>query len=452
MKKKIRFIVSFCLLAIGMIVSAREVKAAEVNPGTYADYEYVSVTKYGADSKGNKNSHTAFKNTIAEVEKKQEEGKKALVYIPSGTYRLDNYVAVRGSEIIFVAEKDSVIKAKSAISIQVGGTAIVKGGTWIYSGNKSDKKNLFFASKNTKLALSDLKIKNAYKAVHLTEATADLSNLTVEGSPYLAVAATKKSDITITNCKFKKNEMAIMISASKAVCDRISVTNSKNMGMESIEKSTVTVKNSTFSNNGSGYKPGKSTYKGHGMGVYTKSKVTVSNCTFSKNVQCGISLLNADVTVNDCQILNNGRQGIGTREVCKVTADNTTIKGNGSDKRDSTYGHNGVIIVNGSKGSFTNCKISGNKFAGIWVDGGGSSVTVKKCEFNGNKHYPIQLTCSKGKVTLVSNSCTYKNSSHGVWFVLNGSGKYKLTKKGTNRFSNIPDKFVLKKSGNTKNL
>lgn len=453
MRKRIKLFLVLCFMLAGIVLPGRDVRASEVQaPEEYSDYTKVDVTKYGADRKGGKNAQNAFKNAVAAVEAMQEEGKKALVYLPSGTYRLDNYVAVRGSEIIFLAESDVVVNAKSAINVQVGGTAIVKGGTWVYSGSKSDKKNLFFANKDTRIELSNLKIKKAYKAVHLTEAAGSLKNLKVENSHYIAVAATKNSNVTISNCKFNKNDMAVMISASKAVCDNITVTNSKNMGMESIEKSKVTVKNSTFTTNGSGYKPGKNTYKGHGMGVYTKSKVTVENCTFSNNVQCGISLQGGDVVVNNSQIVKNGRQGIGTREKCNVTATNTTIKGNGRDTREISHGNHGVIIVNGSKGTFTKCKISDNKFAGIWVDGGGSSVTVKQCEFKGNKEYPIQLTCKKGKVTLVSNNCTYKNSKHGVWFVLQGSAKYKLTKKGTNKFSNTPDKFMLNKGGKVKKL
>lgn len=169
MRKRIKLFLVLCFMLAGIVLPGRDVRASEVQaPEEYSDYTKVDVTKYGADRKGGKNAQNAFKNAVAAVEAMQEEGKKALVYLPSGTYRLDNYVAVRGSEIIFLAESDVVVNAKSAINVQVGGTAIVKGGTWVYSGSKSDKKNLFFANKDTRIELSDLKIKKAYKAVHLS--------------------------------------------------------------------------------------------------------------------------------------------------------------------------------------------------------------------------------------------------------------------------------------------
>ena len=150
MRKRIKLFLVLCFMLAGIVLPGRDVRASEVQaPEEYSDYTKVDVTKYGADRKGGKNAQNAFKNAVAAVEAMQEEGKKALVYLPSGTYRLDNYVAVRGSEIIFLAESDVVVNAKSAINVQVGGTAIVKGGTWVYSGSKSDKKNLFFANKDT---------------------------------------------------------------------------------------------------------------------------------------------------------------------------------------------------------------------------------------------------------------------------------------------------------------
>ncbi len=153
MRKRIKLFLVLCFMLAGIVLPGRDVRASEVQaPEEYSDYTKVDVTKYGADRKGGKNAQNAFKNAVAAVEAMQEEGKKALVYLPSGTYRLDNYVAVRGSEIIFLAESDVVVNAKSAINVQVGGTAIVKGEPGFTREANPIRKTSFLQTKTLELS------------------------------------------------------------------------------------------------------------------------------------------------------------------------------------------------------------------------------------------------------------------------------------------------------------
>lgn len=450
MQKSIKKLLFGCFAAAVMLGNFKsEVKAAENRITEYTGYEVVNVTSYGADKSGTKDSQPAFKKAVAAAAELQEKGEKAVVYIPSGTFVLNKYVAVRGIEITFVAEDDTTVKAKSAINVQIGGAADIVGGIWQYTGSASDKKTMFFGNNNAEVSLKNLKIVNPYKAVNVTKAKCNLEQITVQGSPYIAVAAIKNSQLTIKDSNFNKNTMAVMVSASTADIDNVTIQKSKNMGMEAIEKSKVVVSNSKILNNGSGYQPGKTENKGHGIGIYTKSDVTLNNTVMKKNDQCGVSLLGANVTLNQCEVSYNGRQGIGTREKCKVTAKKTTINHNGFDTEESANGHNGLILVDGSSATLTGCKVTNNKYAGVWANGKGVSLKVKKCTFKGNKMFPISLETNKGKISLTSDSCTYSNSPYGVRFLINGSGKYKLVKKGKNKFSKIPEKFYLQK-GNGK--
>ena len=393
-----------------------DASAAVTRISQYGGYEIVDVTDFGADKTGRKDSAAALNKAVDEAYDLQFAGEKAVVYLPAGTFQLDKYTPIDSGAITIVAEDSTKINAKNAFQVRSGCTATVEGGIW---QNVGQKETMFFGNTGGSINIKDAKIVNPYRAVTVQAGKCELNNVTVTGargnSDY-AVSAQSKSELVVRNSNFSKNIMAIMVKNSSAQIDSVKIEKNKNMGMQANEKSKVTISNSTIARNGNGYTPGKTDFKGHGIGVYTKSKVTVNNCLVKSNDQCGISLVGASVTVNNSKILSNGRQGIGTRERCNVTLKNSQLSKNGYNTQESANGYNGLILVDGSKAKITNCKFEKNKYAGIWVSGGGCVINVKKTVFNGNKMFPIDMTTDRGTITLVSDRCTYKNSPYGVRF------------------------------------
>lgn len=372
------------LLVLLLIPGSRRIKAEEQTMAEkYAAYELYDVTKYGADNSGGKNSANAFLAAISDA----GEGEKGIVYVPAGTYKIASALQIR-QQVTIAAEKGAVIQGtcNNVFSIRTDNVTF-DGGTWSGSQNQSQILIQVYQAKD--FSLNNAVVRNTGIGIHFNQASGTLD-----------------SD-NFTKCK----DRAVRI----------------------VGKSAVTVRNSTVTSNGSAYySKKKAGDMGHGISA-NESTLNVENSNITSNTQCGISLVKAKATVKKCTLKNNGRHGIGTYGVCTLNVKDTTITHNGYDTKEQKNGHNGVILVDGSKGTFTNCTISRNKNTGVWVAGKGAKAEFKKVVFEKNKLIQLNITGYNGKVTVILNNCTMKKASLGIM----ATGKYKITRKGKLKFSGI---------------
>lgn len=438
-RRVVKYILTMFVMCL-MLIKSGQVEAASNTP--YKGYKEVNVLDYGADKKGKKDSSDAVKKAVAEVKNLSEQAEKAYVYFPSGTYKLSNCVSIRGINVKMFAEKDAkVIASQGAFNVQIGGKLEVYGGVW--SAASKSEKVLFFGNNNAEIYLRKGTITDAYRAVTVNTGTVRLNNMKIKKIRAIGVAVFKKSKLEVKYSKFDKACLGIIVSCSTGTIEGSKITGSKNMGMEAIEKSTVTVKKCEIYNNGSGYQPKKTEYKGHGIGVYTGSNVSIYDCKITANDQCGISCNGGDVNVYDTLIEKNGRHGIGTREKCTIKMNRCVVNKNGYNKEENSKGWNGMILVDGSFATIRNSKITNNSDMGIWADGKGATIYAQKTLFKGNKNYQVQMSSREGYVKYTSDSCRYEDGSHGVFFLVYNIAKVKLIKKGKNVFKNTGDTFVV---------
>lgn len=386
MKKRIQSVVFLTLAVLGCILGSVRTQAAGMAAERYAGYKLCSVLDYGADASGSKNSASAFLEAVSEASASETP---AVVYVPAGKYKIASMVQIR-SQVIIAADQGAEIQGECENPFFIRSDNVTfDGGTW--TGNQDQSQILIKVFQVKNFSLLNAAVNNTGIGLHFNLATGNL-----DGD------------------NFSKNkDRAVRISG----------------------KSTVTVKNTIVKSNGFGYyNKNKGTGDvGHGITV-NESTLNIENSTLANNTQCGISLVKAKAVVKKCTLKKNGRHGIGTYDVCSLNVKNSSIIQNGYDTKEQANGHNGVILVDGSKGTFTNCNISKNKNTGVWVAKKGTKATFKNVVLNGNKLVQINITGdATGKVTVNLNNCTMKNASLGLL----ATGKYKITKKGKQKFTKV---------------
>lgn len=387
------FILVFALM-LGFFMIPHRVSAAVLDG--YGNGKVYDVTEYGADKSGKKNSSAAVDKAIAaakqDIRKGFMDGKeRAVLYFPSGKYKVGSRVKLLAGMAV-VAEKDSVINFSGKDGIQMFSISgcTIEGGTW--QGNNSSTV-VIAGNGITNLKIMNLTVKSGYTGINLYNCTATVKN------------------VSISKCK--------------------------NIGMNVTAKSKATVSNCKINNNGSGY-PKKGL--GHGIGVYNKSTLTLSNSQTNKNRECGVSVMEATATIKKCLLQNNGRHAVGTAKVCKITMKDCDIYRNGyKDNLD------GVSLVQGTKGTFTNCKFRENAVTGLLVNHGKSSAVVKNCTFKGNVvHNIYSENLVSGTVKIEINGCKFYKCKSGesVKVYVNKKSGYSVKIKGNNKYYNVKPKYA----------
>lgn len=390
MQKKSSGIICFVTLVMAVmflvVIISFPVKAASVTD-SYPNAEIYDVTAYGADKTG-KNESDAAVNAAVKAAKKDTAEEK-VIYFPSGKYSLSSTVRLYDG-MTLAAESDSEITGAGERIINVHDTTgiCIEGGVW-----KGGKNTTVFSSNRV-------------------------------------------SKITITNVKITSSFCGMWISDSLAALDKVYVSGCKSIGITSTNKANVTIQNSQITGNGSGY---PNNGLGNGMGVYSSSYLTAVNCSVNNNYECGVSVKLGNLNMKNCTLKSNGRHGVGTDEKCSVVMTGCDIYKNGYREN-----MNGVIVVDGSKGTFTNCKFRSNAMTGLLVANGGTRVTVKNCTFTGNKAHNIygdNTGTGKSSLTISGSSFSKCSKGYSISILVARKSAFSISLKSGNKFKNVP-KYV----------
>lgn len=367
----------------------------------YGSAKIYNVLDYGVSNAG-KDSGSAMDALIVQIRrdvyKGNLDGKNSMVlYFPGGTYDLTSlkYRLQVQSNMMIVAEQDAVIKCGPEgcfkfVNVENSGAS---GGTWI----GGETGTIFHCNgdsrRNKNLSFSNLKIQGGRYGIKWSNAEGVMENLVVTGCESIGISLTKKSNVVMNKCK--------------------------------------------LDNNGYSY-PAPDCY-GQGMGVYTGSSAVIKNSQMINNRECGISLTTANVTMTNCKIQKNGRHGVGTDGKCKLVMKKCDIYRNGQrDKMD------GVSLVEGSQGTFTDCKFRSNKVTGLHLNNNGTKATVKGCTFKGNGTQNIYAETTSGNTRLVVDSCKFykTKTAHNIRFYAKKKSACKLTLKGKNKYYKLKHKVT----------
>ncbi len=369
----------FMFMAVAM---PSQVKAASVT-ANYPGAKIYKVTAYGADKTGKKKSDTAINAAVKAARK--DAAKKKVIYFPSGKYSVSSPIRLYDG-MILAAEKDSVITGTGEKIINVHDTTgtRIEGGVW-----KGGKNTTVFSSNMV-------------------------------------------SRLTIKNMKITSGFVGMKIGGGSAIINNVYVTGCKSVGITCTHKTRTTVQNSQITGNGSGY---PNNGLGHGVGVYKSSYFTAVNCRVNNNRECGVSANQGNINMKNCVLQSNGRQGIGTHDKCSVVMTGCDIYKNGY--KDNM---NGVIVVDGSKGTFTNCKFRSNAVTGLLITDGGTNVTVKGCTFTGNRSHNIygeNKGAGKAAVTISGSSFFKCPGGDSIRIQATSKSAFSISLKSGNKFKNV---------------
>lgn len=385
--RKWHLITVFFILTLIIAIFPEHTRAEEKLNGKIYD-----VTAYGADNKGISQSDAGVSQAVAaartDIIKGNLDGKdKAIIYFPSGTYKLSGSIQLRrGMAVAAEANTTVVGYGDRLLRLNSADKAVIQGGTW-----KLSKGTAAITSNKCKdIIIKNLKVSGGESGIKLYATTGKMENVTVYDAKNVGVAVAMESDITAVNCNFYKN----------------------------------------------GYSYPKT---GHGIGVYTRAKLTISNSQLNSNRASGLSVNNGTAVINNCTLQKNGTHGVGTTVTANITMKNCDIYKNGLIEKEA-----GVSFLNQSTGKVINCKFRSNAGTGLQVNYGGTKVTVSGCVFKGNKSHNIhcQNTWS-GKVYLKINSCSfYKTPLDSILITANGKSNFSLSMTGKNKFYNTKYKYT----------
>lgn len=426
---RIRNLMILCGILLAVCVFPKSVLASVLD--NYGDGKVYDVTAYGADKTGASSSSTAVTNAVNAAKKDAAKGNmdgksRAVIYFPSGTYRLDSFFKIYSNTVI-AAESDTVIQASSnAVDIIDRKNTVVDGGIW-----KSSGKTYVIKSTRSEITVKNITISQGATGLLMNTSTASVENVTVSGCSEVGIQNTK-GPVTLKKIKVSDCKTGIAVFSSTATMNDITVTGCTNLGMNISLKTQATASNLTVTGNGNGYP--QSGYLGHGIGVYGNSKFIVSNSNINSNRECGISLSAGNAEIKNCTMQNNGRHAVGTDKVCSLKMTSCKV-----DKNGWQDDHDGILVVMGSKATITNCTITSSAASGLLVHGGGTNVTVKNCTFKGNKAHNIYVeNVGTGKVKLTVNGgkfykCT---TSDSIRVHVNKTSQYSLKLKGSIKYYN----------------
>lgn len=378
--------ICFLLLAVLILAGYPQITHAAVSEA-YGDYTVYNVTEYGADPTGAQACDAAISSALRAARK--NSGKK-LLYFPAGSYTVHGTVKL-ASRMVLAADEQTVVTGTGSKLINLTGAsgAVIDGGTWRGRAGST------------------------------------------------VISGNSGSDIRLLNMNVESGLNGIKLRATTAYLENVTISKSTSIGMGLSGQCQVTAKGCKILNNGSGYpKQGL----GHGVGVYEKSVFNISDSQLNGNRECGISVKNGTAFVTNCKLYNNGRHGLGTALVCNVTMTNCDIYKNGLKDK-----HDGVILVGGSKGTFTNCKFRANAATGLLVNDSNTRAVIKKCIFKNNKAHNIYSENLKsGKVSLVIDSCSFYKckTSDSVRIHVNKKSAYSLKIKGKNKYYKVKPKYT----------
>lgn len=352
---------------------------------------------------------------------------KAIVYLPSGEYRLCGHIDVPENTVL-VADDDSLIIASNDYAS--GDNYLVRLSGSMYGGiYDSNYKN------KTTIRL----LKNG----SFSNGNGQIEYLTVRKSSRYGIVAqgSKKSKIngcTVTKCK------ASGISVLKPSSDTAA-------GATQIESIT----NSDISNNGT---------KGEGAGINLSfaDVGTIDRCTISSNADKAVST-NSDSrsgchigTIKNCTIKNNVNNGVHIKPNCRLDhfVKNTLV---GND--------DGIIAAaitkEGTKGKSIIKDVSKNTFKTsktpqIEAQGSGASITIGSGnKILSGKTYGI-LAFKYGKVTISGSNNIIKGNYKGIGAQTHGSikisGKKNQIIKNKNRGVHAIKKGVISISGSSNKI
>jgi parallel beta-helix repeat protein len=136
----------------------------------------------------------------------------------------------------------------------------------------------------------------------------------------------------------------------------------------------------------------------NGIYVNNGSNPTVTYCTISYNSFTGISSVDSDLTIDNCNVSDNSSNGIYADNASNLAINNCTVSSNGG---------NGIYTDNCSS-TFTNCTIFRNISIGIYIVAS-TSNDIDNCSIYNNGSSGIEALNSTPAIT----NCTIFNNYHG---------------------------------------
>jgi parallel beta-helix repeat protein len=147
------------------------------------------------------------------------------------------------------------------------------------------------------------------------------------------------------------------------------------------------------------------------IGIYSlAANPLIKNCKIHHGADCGIiAYKSAKGIIEECEIYNNIRAGIETREESDLTVRNCKIHHGGRD---------GVLVWRDSRSTLENCDIFNNRQAGIKIEERGHS-SVRKCKIR-NSTYSGILVQKLGKGS-IENCSIFGNKQAGIDVQMTGN-------------------------------
>lgn len=404
-----------------------------------------------------------------------QNGNDALtVYVPAGTYYIDEPLRVRSNTTIQLAD-GAVIKraddglsrnmlitcqivknangsisyqAKSVGKYNLAQNIVIEGGTWD-GGNISkaiDARNLFNIGHSSNVIIRNTTIQNCYGS-HLIE-FAGSKDCQVYNCVFTGFRKGNGSDaesidseaIQIDVC-YTPNGAASWNDAflsDKTACQNISITNNSFVNYPSAvgnhhqlsgsHNKNIVVSNNTITNTSGSKAPGIYLY-GFDNSTVSYNTITGHSVGIKANNSFDYQLLYNNIA--NCKTYGVHSTGSSSGKIAYNTIKNT--------QRNGVYADANTKITSLSKNTLTKVGTSSGH-SGIWITGSGTTVkTLASNTISGAKEYGINVT-SGAKVTTINKNTISDIKKSGI-VIKNAANKVKVK---SNTLKNIKGTYAIK--------
>jgi parallel beta-helix repeat protein len=199
------------------------------------------------------------------------------------------------------------------------------------------------------------------------------------------------------------NGDVIKVAADQVNINGFSIKNSeeRNAGVDISSHNNITVAYCNIFNNRIG------------INLYGCSDITISDCGITNNDYVGISgwvCASNNIQISNSSISDNSAEGIHIWGA-SISITNCTIADNEGEKSGPCAG---VYLETSYDSQITNCTISNNTWAGIYISGyDASNNCIIHCDIHSNSGPGIRFW-SGGTNSTIADCCIYSNDNHGI--------------------------------------
>ena len=440
MKNKLTKVLIINILILVALIFKQKVYAVTTNYDEIKTKENYIVMQVKAEDNTNITDELIECIKCANNEASSEN--KVLIYIPSGTYFLEDseQLAVHSYTTI-VAEDDTIIKKTENSSNRIlkirssekVTDILIYGGVW----DGMNLANFGMDIDNAEnLTLQKLTIKNCTQngINEKNNSIVSVIDCKIESNSKHGISVYQQSNLTIKNSIIQKNKnYGIYIENATLFANSNTISYNDWTGITANNSSTkIEVKDSKIYQNGQNPKGTDEGQLGHGIAVQMGANAVINNNYIYQNKVCGISVTteNATAKITNNQIYQNGRHGIGARIQANLTVTGNNIYSNSyngilvADRSNSVIQNNtikssskfGLSLADNSTATLDGNTISNNTGSNISVSGKASTLTLtKNNKINESKtNNGINLSDYASLKITGSNNTINSNKGHGI--------------------------------------